>query len=205
MNADQRTAVYDGADPVGFALSKNKHRRNMMRAALALIVAKLAKLPRGRPLEINPISSRTSSRMLAAQIEVHEETIQLAREINERAASNVIVMVYARAPACRRGHGDGNARPPGVGRRLGVTLIHEASGVQARARRPVTVVATAFSLPGLARQISKKGRGAFVSMCELLVLFTVVLTCWMMFSSHSDALRASFRLLASNSTVCRNQ
>src|SRR5437667_3397811 len=44
---EPRTEIYQGDDPIGFVISKNKHRKHLEIGQLAMVMAKLVKLKPG--------------------------------------------------------------------------------------------------------------------------------------------------------------
>ena len=97
VGIEPRTVVYDGDDPVGYVISRNKLRRHLTRAQLILATAKLADLPRGRPTKENisprDIYSEKRIEKLAEQIEVGKATLNRARAVLKHGAPNIVQMV----------------------------------------------------------------------------------------------------------------
>jgi hypothetical protein len=88
---EPRTVVYQGNDPVAFTISKNKHRRHQTASQLAMIVARLCKLPRGG----NPFDKgiALTARKLAAESGVGVSTIEFAKSVIKNGSPNVVDMV----------------------------------------------------------------------------------------------------------------
>jgi hypothetical protein len=92
--------VYDGDDPIGFVLSKNKHRRHLDKSQLAMAVARLANLQNGS----NQYESRRvghfdkvthTTKQLAEQSGLAVSTIDFARCVLRSAEPHIVAMVDA--------------------------------------------------------------------------------------------------------------
>lgn len=93
-----RTVTYDGDDPIGFVISKNKHRKHLDKSVLAMTVAALVKLKPGDNQYIAkgevPFAKRNhSSKVLAEQAGISVSAVEKARAILNHAAPNVVEMV----------------------------------------------------------------------------------------------------------------
>lgn len=76
---------YEGDDPLSFVLSKNLARRHLTDRQRADVAAKLAKLPRGRPMENPPIDG-ISVTDAAKMMDVPVKAVERAKVIQEQAA-----------------------------------------------------------------------------------------------------------------------
>ena len=91
-----QTVTYQGSDPIGFVISKNRHRKHLGKNVLAMTVAQLVKLRPGRPYGITPLDKRNySSKELAEKAGLSEGRIEKARTIVNHAAPNITAMVEA--------------------------------------------------------------------------------------------------------------
>jgi hypothetical protein len=88
------TVTYDGDDPIGFALSKNKYRRHLSSSQLAMTVARIEKLPWGRPPKKNfgEVLFKTRPE-LARESGASESSIGFAKRVLTKGESNIIAMV----------------------------------------------------------------------------------------------------------------
>ena len=83
---------YTGDDPVGFVLSKNLHRRQLTQSQLAMLVKKLASLPKGRP-DLN--AQALTQEEAADRLGVSKRTLQFAQKVHADAIPEVAALVEA--------------------------------------------------------------------------------------------------------------
>ncbi|HMF11448.1 MAG TPA: ParB N-terminal domain-containing protein [Gemmataceae bacterium] len=67
LGIEARTEEFIGDDPVAFVVSKNLKRRHLDESQRALVAARLANLPKGRPTENSSIDPLSVSQPLAAK------------------------------------------------------------------------------------------------------------------------------------------
>jgi ParB-like chromosome segregation protein Spo0J len=76
---------YTGGDPLGFVISHNLQRRHLTESQRAMVTAKLAKLPKGRPAENTEISVFKPTQTEAAKmLNVSVDSVQFARKVQEQ-------------------------------------------------------------------------------------------------------------------------
>ena len=91
---EPRTTVYAGDDPASFVLSKNKHRRHLSKSQMAMVLARMAKLPQHRPSEITRLKKQSySAEHLSKHGDVPISYINYGRTVLARGEPNVIKMV----------------------------------------------------------------------------------------------------------------
>src|SRR5262245_55100444 len=95
VGIEAHTVTYDGNDPVGFVLSKNKHRRHLDKSQIAMITGRLASLPPHRPKETQLNKLTSSAEELAKQSGVPLAYINYARTVLRKAEPHIIAMVDA--------------------------------------------------------------------------------------------------------------
>ena len=93
-----RTVTYEGNDPVGFSISKNKQRRHLDSNRLAMIMARLHHLARGTnqyQTKMDPVGNGTHNSVteLSKQSGVSESTIGFAKRVVKEAAPHIVQMV----------------------------------------------------------------------------------------------------------------
>jgi len=76
---------YEGDDPLAFVIGKNLHRRHLTDRQRADVAAKLAKLPKGRPVE-NPSFEGITVADAAKAMEVSVTAVERAKVVQERAS-----------------------------------------------------------------------------------------------------------------------
>lgn len=93
--AECRFETFAGADPVAFVCSKNIHRRHLDASQLAMAGARLATLKPGRPAsaEETPPIGGVSTAKAAELMNVGARSIERAREVLERGASELVAAV----------------------------------------------------------------------------------------------------------------
>lgn len=74
------TTIFDG-DPWLFSLSRNKHRRHMTVDQIAMVVANMVTLPRGKPKHANPSNEGISAAVAAKAAGVPETAIDSAKVV----------------------------------------------------------------------------------------------------------------------------
>lgn len=79
-----RFRAYEGDDAVGFVVSLNLHRRHLNESQRALVAAKLANLPEGRPSETAPIGA-VSQTDAAGLLNVSRRAVQRASKVQKAA------------------------------------------------------------------------------------------------------------------------
>jgi ParB-like chromosome segregation protein Spo0J len=103
---EPRTVTYDGDDPVGFAASKNRHRRHLSKAQMVMIVARLSALqsgsnqhkrvgafPEGSLLQLEANTFSKTQPELAEQSGLSRSYLQFAKVVLTKGEPNVIAMV----------------------------------------------------------------------------------------------------------------
>ena len=80
LRIDPKVAPYDGDDPLGFVLAKNLHRRHLSESQRAMIAARLATMPRGRPSKKAPIGAFTEDEA-AERLNVGQGTVDRAKAV----------------------------------------------------------------------------------------------------------------------------
>ena len=89
-----RTIIYQGNDPIGFVISKNKLRRHMTKTQLSIIGDGLTSLEIGRPEKsASPRRTFPQKHVIAEQIGVSVANIQRARRVRQNAVPNLMTMV----------------------------------------------------------------------------------------------------------------
>lgn len=84
--------TYDGDSPLQFVVSLNLHRRHLSESQRAMVAAKMANLPEGRPSETAQICAVSQSDA-AEMLNVSRRTVQAAREVIETAPEAVVKAV----------------------------------------------------------------------------------------------------------------
>src|ERR1700752_3341918 len=90
---EPRTVVYQGNDPIGYVISKNKHRKHLEPSQLAMVMAKLVKLKPGEKANFFREDINLSATALANQSGLSRATIENARAVLSHGAPNVVSMV----------------------------------------------------------------------------------------------------------------
>lgn len=78
---EPRFVDFDGDDALAFVLSHNLHRRHLTESQRAMVAARIAKLPRGRPGSENPSIDGISTETAAARLNVGESTVERAKRV----------------------------------------------------------------------------------------------------------------------------
>ncbi|MFN7551007.1 MAG: hypothetical protein ACK59M_11095 [Pseudomonadota bacterium] len=77
-------APYEGADPLGFVIAANLHRRHLSKARRAAMVAELCNMKRGNPLlGSNPSNDgfrEVSAKAAAKMMDVSQSSIERAKK-----------------------------------------------------------------------------------------------------------------------------
>lgn len=85
---------YRGNDPLGFVIAKNLARRHLTESQRAMVAAKLARMPRGRPAENAETSVFIPTQADAAKtLNVSVDSVQFARRVQEQGAPELIQAV----------------------------------------------------------------------------------------------------------------
>ena len=92
LGIEPKYVPYTGDDPVGFVLSKNVHRRQLTQSQLAMLVKKLADLPKGRP-DLN--AQALTQEEAAERLGVSERLLQFAKKVHKNAIPEVVALVEA--------------------------------------------------------------------------------------------------------------
>jgi ParB-like chromosome segregation protein Spo0J len=96
-NIEPRTVPYEGDDPIGFVVAKNKHRRHLSCVERAMIAAEIANLRLGHNQYVKVGPFRRGPSVTQAQaaklMEVSETTLQAARAVQLHAADHIATMV----------------------------------------------------------------------------------------------------------------
>ena len=92
LGIEPKYVEYEGNDPVGFVLSKNVHRRQLTQSQLAMLVKKLADLPKGRP-DLN--AQALTQEEAAERLGVSERLLQFAKKVHKNAIPEVVALVEA--------------------------------------------------------------------------------------------------------------
>lgn len=91
---EPRTTVYAGDDPASFVLSKNKHRRHLSKSQMAMVLARMAKLTRGRVSKTNLLLKEIySTEHLSKQGDVPVSYINYGKTLLAKAEPHIIKMV----------------------------------------------------------------------------------------------------------------
>lgn len=89
---------YDGADPLGFVISHNLHRRHLTESQRASVAAKVANMRQGRPSDKGANLPLLSERepgpvtvsQAASMLNVSERSVKSARKVQERGAPELV-------------------------------------------------------------------------------------------------------------------
>jgi len=96
---EPRTVVYDGGDPVGFVMSKNKHRRHLDKSQMAMVTARLVNLCAGsnqfQSREVVLKKNNLSAKELSKQADVALAYINYGRTVLREGEPHVVQMVDA--------------------------------------------------------------------------------------------------------------
>lgn len=86
--------IFAGRDPLDFVLSRNLHRRHLSESQRAMVAAKLATMPRGRPGE-NEQTCRISSERAGELLNVSRRSIGAARAVRAEGVPELSAAVEA--------------------------------------------------------------------------------------------------------------
>jgi ParB-like chromosome segregation protein Spo0J len=89
-NVAVRTRRYDGDHPLAFVLSANLHRRHLNESQIAMVLAPLTTLPRGRPNTAQAAITQTQAATLG---NVSVDSVQRARKVLDRGTPELIEAV----------------------------------------------------------------------------------------------------------------
>jgi len=84
--------TYEGDDPVGFVVSLNVHRRHLNESQRAMVAAKLANMPQGRP-ETNAQICAINQEEAAEMLSVARRSVQSAKKVRDKAEPEVVALV----------------------------------------------------------------------------------------------------------------
>jgi hypothetical protein len=91
---EPRYVEYQGDDPIGFVVSKNKYRRHMTPADLAFVAVELETLTHGEARASRGACSPAKTRdQIGAELGIGHSVIDSAKALLERGEPNVIAMV----------------------------------------------------------------------------------------------------------------
>lgn len=90
------TIEYTGTDPLGFVISHNLKRRHLTDSQRAMVAAKIANLPKGRPSRTTPIGS-FSADAAARVLNVPKRSIVRAKTVQSEGAPELVQAVEAGA------------------------------------------------------------------------------------------------------------
>ena len=88
LGIEPKTIEYTGNDPLAFVLSKNLHRRHLNESQRAMIAAKIANLPKGRPGKNPPIGGFTQSEA-AKMLNTSERSVGRASKVQKSSVPEV--------------------------------------------------------------------------------------------------------------------
>jgi len=87
------TRQFKGADPLGYVISKNLHRRHLDESQRAMVGAALATLDRGRPSSRNPSIEGISVEKASALMKVGHASVERAKVVREHGAAELVAAV----------------------------------------------------------------------------------------------------------------
>jgi N6-adenosine-specific RNA methylase IME4/ParB-like chromosome segregation protein Spo0J len=138
-----RTVKYAGNDPVGYVIATNLHRRHLNESQRAMVAARLADMPQGRP-SLNAENSAFSQVRAAELLGVDRRTVQFAKTVQDDAipalaarvdAGEVAVSVVAQIAELPRNEQDALAEAPEA-------VLRNAGKAAKRGRRERALAAT---------------------------------------------------------------
>jgi hypothetical protein len=93
VGVEPRFRTYEGDDPVGFVVSLNLNRRHLNESQRAMVAARIATLPKGRPWDLNAPIGAFNQTEAAQSVGVARRSVQRARTVLEQAAPEVVAAV----------------------------------------------------------------------------------------------------------------
>lgn len=90
--ADCPMRTYDGADPIGFVISLNLHRRHLNESQRAMVAAKIANMAQGERTDVQPSANlrKVSQERAAEMLNVSERSVTSAAKVKETATPELI-------------------------------------------------------------------------------------------------------------------
>lgn len=85
---------FTGDDPLAFVLAKNLSRRHLTESQRAMVAAKLAKMPEGRPKKTAQIQAVSQSDA-AERLSVSRASVQAAKQVQDKGAPELVKAVEA--------------------------------------------------------------------------------------------------------------
>ena len=98
---EPRFEEYDGDDPVGLVISKNIHRRHFSAGQRALVAARLANMPQGRPGKTRQ-SAGIKQDDASTLLNVPKRAVQRAGEVVKNGVPELQEMLLRATSACPR-------------------------------------------------------------------------------------------------------
>ena len=92
LKIEPQKRVYEGADPVGYVVSLNLHRRHLNESQRAMVAAKLANMSEGRPSETASIDA-VSQDAAGDMLNVGRASVQRAAKVREEGTPELIAAV----------------------------------------------------------------------------------------------------------------
>lgn len=81
LGIEPATVEYDGDDPLAYVISKNMARRHLDTSQRAMVAAKIANLPKGRPVKEKHATLHVSRSEAAKQMNVSERSVAKATKV----------------------------------------------------------------------------------------------------------------------------
>lgn len=112
LGIEPATREYTGNDPAGFVVSLNLHRRHLDEGQRGMVVGRIARLPKGRPLNTAIAVFIPTQAQAAEMLNVSIDTGQRARVILEHGVPELVAGPGFGGPWCGR-HLRTRKVPPG--------------------------------------------------------------------------------------------